>query len=90
MSDDITAHDDRQRRCPMLGHQVSFSYCRAPGAELPCRRVFDCWWEMFDVEAFVRSHFSDEDVQRIVAPRQQKAVTIYELIERARKNAEQQ
>jgi hypothetical protein len=39
------------------------------------------------VEAFVRAHYSEADVAEILAPRQDKADTIVELIERARKNA---
>ncbi len=52
----------------MLGHDVDFAYCRAPAAPLPCRRIFDCWWEAFDVERFVRRHFSEEDARKIVTP----------------------
>ena len=85
MADDIQAHDARRRRCPMLGHDVPFAYCRAPGQELPCRRIFDCWWETFDVEAFVRQHFGDDGITRILAPRQDKAATLVDLIEKARR-----
>ena len=85
MDDDITAHDRRRRRCPMLGHDVPFSYCRAPARDLPCRRIFDCWWETFDVRAFLERHFSEDDVARILAPPKDKAATLIELIERARK-----
>ena len=61
---------------------------RAPGSEIPCRRVFDCWWKTFDVEAFIRAHYSEDDVAKILAPRQDKTATLVELIERARKAAE--
>ena len=88
MGEDFTHHDGRRRRCPMLGHDVPFAYCRAPGSEIPCRRVFDCWWETFEVEAFIRVHYSEDDVAKILAPRQDKTSTIVELIERARKAAE--
>jgi len=90
MAHDITAHDHRRRRCPMLGHDVPFSYCRAPARDLPCRRIFDCWWETFDVRAFLSSHFSEDDIARILAPPKHKTVTLVELIERARKANEPQ
>jgi len=83
MNDDIRANDRRTRRCPMLGHEVAFSYCRQPASPLPCRKVFDCWWEAFDVEAFVRGHFADEDIEKILAPRQDKTVSLMQLIEQA-------
>lgn len=85
MAGDITQHDQRRRRCPMLGHEVPFSYCRAPGRDLPCGKVFDCWYETFDVEAFLRGLFSQDDMARILAPRQDKMASLIELIERARK-----
>ena len=69
----------------MLGHPVPFSYCRAPARDLPCPRVFDCWWEVFDVETFLRGHFSNDQIARILSPRKDKTLTILELIEKARK-----
>jgi len=89
MSGQITQHDRRTRRCPMLGHDVPFAYCRAPGSELPCRKVFDCWWETFDVTGFIRTHYSPDQIARMLAPRPDKLATIAELIERARRDAGQ-
>jgi len=74
----------------MLGHEVAFSYCRQPAAELPCRKVFDCWWETFDVEAFVRDHFSADQIERMTQPRQDKMVSLVELIERAQQAGKRQ
>jgi len=88
VTEPIDAHDHRSRRCPMLGHTVPFSYCRAPGRDLPCGRIFDCWWETFDVVAFIRAHFSEADIARITAPPPDKRATLVELIERAKRAAE--
>lgn len=85
--DDITTHDGLRQRCPMLGHEVPFAYCRAPGQELPCRKVLDCWWEGFDVEGFLRRHFSPDEIQQILAPRPGRIASIVELIEKARRPA---
>jgi len=85
MSDDITQHDQRRRRCPMLGHEVPFSYCRAPGRDLPCGKVLDCWFEAFDVRAFIDGHYTAAEIEQILAPRPDKTVTLLELIERARR-----
>jgi len=87
MSDDITAHDGRKRRCPMLGHDVPFSYCRQPGRELPCGKVGDCWWETFDVESFVRTHYSEDQIRQILAPPKPKALSLVELIAKARRQS---
>ena len=88
MCDEITENDQRQRRCPMLGHDIPFSYCRAPGSDLPCRRVFDCWWETF--EAFIRRHYSEADVEKILSAPKDKRLSLVELIEKARKVREAQ
>jgi hypothetical protein len=88
MPEPIDAHDRRNRRCPMLGHPVPFSYCRAPGRDLPCPRVFDCWWETFEVVAFIRSHFSEAQIAEITQPKPDKAATLVELIERAKRAKE--
>ena len=85
MRRDLTDNDKRSRRCPMLGHSLQFSYCRAPGAEVPCRKIFDCWWEEFDVEAFIRDGYGDDMIARILAPPKDKILSLTELIERAMK-----
>ena len=72
----------------MLGHPVKFEYCRAPGRELPCGRVFACWWEAFDVEHFVREHFSDQTIQTILAPRKAKMSSLVELIQQAQQHVD--
>ena len=71
----------------MLGHEVTFSYCRRPARDLPCRKVLDCWWQAFDVEDFLRRHFSQEQLAGILAPPPPKVATLVELIEQARRRA---
>jgi len=80
----VNKHDFRRARCPMLGHDIDFSYCRQPGSEIPCRKIFDCWWEIFDIEGFIRTNFTPEQIEQILSPRKDKACTIVELIEKAR------
>ena len=81
----ITGHDTKKRRCPQLGHEVHFSYCRMPGSETPCRKIFDCWWESLDITSFVTDHYDEATVQRISAPPPPKTDTLLELIEQARR-----
>ena len=82
---DKSVHDGRSRRCPMLGHPVAFAYCRAPGSTRPCRKVLDCWWETFDVAAFLRDCYGDGILAEITAPTKNKVLSLMELIEQARK-----
>ena len=67
---------------------MNFSYCRSPGTELPCGKVFDCWWERFDVKAFVEGHWTPEQIALILSPRKPKILTLVELIQKARSAAD--
>jgi hypothetical protein len=71
------------RRCPMLGHDVPFSYCREPAQEIPCRKIYDCWWEQFDIKSFIAAHYSDEVQKAIVQPPKPKMLSLLEIIEQA-------
>ena len=86
MARSIEEYDHKKRYCPMLGHEVPFAYCRAAGTDLPCRRIFDCWWQVVDVEGFVREHFDEGEIDGILAPRKDKMATLVELIEKARRD----
>lgn len=88
--DDIARHDGLTRRCPKLGHEVAFAYCRHPAGPLPCRKIFDCWWQQFDVQAFVLAHYGEQAVREIVAEPKPKITTLVELIERARRRGQRQ
>jgi hypothetical protein len=59
------ATHDRERRCPRLGGSVKFGYCLDSGNDtLPCFKICDCWWEYFDVVAFLKNRLSDHDFDR--------------------------
>lgn len=79
----LTDHDARTRRCPMLGHEVPFSYCRQPAQEVPCRKIHDCWWETFDIKAFIENHYSKDIQTAILAPPKPKVLSLLEIIEQA-------
>jgi hypothetical protein len=83
----IEEHDGRKIRCRMLGHELTFGYCRQPGRDLPCAKIFDCWFETFNVEDFMREHYPKEQIQQILAPPKPKMTSLLELIQQAQKNA---
>jgi len=80
----IEAHDQRETYCRMLGHSVPFRYCRRAADGLPCRKILDCWFRCFDVAAFVKEHYTAEQIERILAPPKPKMTSLLELIERAK------
>jgi hypothetical protein len=86
----ITDHDKRERRCPRLGHDVPFSYCRKPGDETPCSRIYDCWWEIFDIAAYLQEHYSDETIRKINEPPKLKTTSLLEMIQQAEKRLNNQ
>ncbi|MFP4106199.1 MAG: hypothetical protein ACLFVU_08930 [Phycisphaerae bacterium] len=80
---DLEQHDSKKRRCPRLGHELSFAYCRCPGTDTPCKRILDCWWETFEVEAFVREHYGEEALAEIAQPPRPKVASLIDLIQQA-------
>jgi hypothetical protein len=84
----LDGHDDKKKYCRMLGHEIAFSYCRQGASARPCRKIFDCWFETFDIEGFMKEHFAAEELQAILAPPKLKMTSLVELIRQAQKNAE--
>ena len=71
-----------QRRCPRLGGPVHFAYCREAGHDSQCCfKVFDCWWEYFDVVAYMRRSLSAQAFDRLARARPpDKTASLVELI----------
>jgi hypothetical protein len=83
----IERYDELEGYCRMLGHHLSFRYCRTMAEGLPCGKIVDCWFEKIEIEAFVREHYSEAERERIFAPPKPKVTSLLEIIENARKNA---
>ena len=82
-------NDQRQRRCPRLGGPVTFLYCRTCGdEEMPCFKAIDCWWEYFDVVAYLKKNLNKENFNRLAGKKPKPKITsLIELIEQAKKRA---
>jgi len=81
----IEQHDDKPIRCPRLGDQVTFKYCRIMNNRLPCGRIVGCWEGRIDIGKFLADHYSTEKLDRVFAPPKPKMETLVELIEKAKK-----
>ncbi len=77
-------YDELTIRCAMLGHLVSFTYCMAPGSDLPCRKILDCWHERIDIAAFLNEILSPEEMESITAPVKPKVMQLLELVQKAK------
>ncbi|MBW1988515.1 MAG: hypothetical protein JRI97_03115 [Deltaproteobacteria bacterium] len=77
------------RRCPRLGSEVPFSYCEEAGEPGPCFKVFDCWWETFDVVAYMKARLSREAFEELVRKKPKpKVASLVDLVQQARERAE--
>ena len=73
-------------RCPRLGHQITFSYCRLENKGLPCFKTLDCWFEHFSVEAFLEDELTYEEWNKVFGKSPKaKVLTLFELVEAAKK-----
>jgi len=72
-----------------LGGPVRFRYCRTSGKD-PCYKVFDCWWEQFDVSGYFRRHMNRDDFERLAAARPpDKMASLLSLIRQAQERMTQ-
>jgi len=79
-------HDELIIRCPMLGGEIPFRYCRIVNEDLPCRRIIICWEFTIEIGKFLRENYSFDQIQRALAPPTKTRIeTILELIEKAKK-----
>jgi len=82
----IEEHDELIIRCPQLGGEVPFRYCRTMNEDLPCRRVIICWEFRIEILKFLGVHYSIDQIQRALAPPSKTRLeTILDLIEKAKK-----
>jgi len=87
MADTITPPDrDFLIRCPRLGHEIYFGYCRLENMGLPCFKILDCWFHYFAVEEYLRAELSQKEWEQVfVQPGKPKMVALAEAIAAARK-----
>ncbi len=74
-------------RCPRLGHQINFSYCRSENNGLPCFKTLDCWHHYFDVHTYLKENMTLEEFNRVFFKKSQpKVFSLLDLIEQAKKS----
>jgi hypothetical protein len=76
---------DTAIRCPRLGHQIEFEFCRQENQGLPCFKILDCWFEYFDVKEYLEKELTPEEWDQVFnRPPKQKIQSLLELIEEAK------
>ncbi|MBN1932502.1 MAG: hypothetical protein JW786_12940 [Desulfobacterales bacterium] len=73
-------------RCPRLGGEVTFAYCRKEDDDLPCPRIIKCWQAYFPVEQFLKEKLTSEQWKCFCSrlPKD-KITTIFEIVEEIKK-----
>ncbi len=83
-------YDDLSIRCPQLGGEVPFRYCRTVNEDLPCRKIIVCWEFRIEISKFLGDHYSVEQIQQALSPPSKSRIeTILELIEKAKRIKEE-
>ncbi len=77
--------ENYQIRCPRLGHQIAFVYCRQEDRGQPCFKILDCWHAHFDVAAYLKAELDPEQWEALGRrPVKPKVLSLVELIEQAK------
>ena len=80
--------DTFQIRCPKLGHQIHFSYCRKENFGLPCVKTLNCWYPYFRVELYLKEELSPVEYEQAFEKNAKpKIQSLMELIEQAQERA---
>ena len=83
----LNEHDqDVLLRCRRLGHEVAFSYCRQETRGGPCRLILDCWWERFDVRAFLQANLPAQTTTQVegASASPPKVLSLVEMIQQTK------
>jgi hypothetical protein len=82
---DINIHDGKEIRCPKLGHELTFAYCRREAGDMPCARIVRCWESFFPVENFLRETMEADNWNTFCRQSlPDKMTTLLDLIEKAK------
>ena len=67
----------------MLGHFLTFEYCRTSNKGLPCGKVLDCWFESFAVQDWISKNFSPAEQKTIFKAPKPKIISLTKILEQA-------
>ena len=82
----IEQYDNFECRCRMLGHDVSFKYCRTVQNRLPCYKIIDCWFRRIPIEDFIKNNYTEEELRQILLQPKSKISLLVDLITKSKKN----
>jgi hypothetical protein len=82
----MTRYDHLEIRCPRLGGEVTFAYCRKEASDLPCARIIYCWGAALPVETYLQESLGGTkwEIFCLQVPRD-KVATLIDLAQTAKK-----
>ncbi len=85
MNVDTENYDSLLIRCPKLGGEVTFSYCRMEGGDIPCMRIIACWQCCLPIVAYLGEILTPDQAGRFHMQRpKDKIISLLEIIEAAK------
>jgi hypothetical protein len=81
----IEDYDEKTIRCPRVGGDVTFKYCRFENNMLPCKWIVGCWRMYIDINKFLEDYYSNEELDQIFALPKPKIQGLVSMIEKAKK-----
>ena len=85
----MNKYEHHEIYCRALGDCISFSYCRAAGAEEPCPRILDCWAGRLPIVEVLKENYTPEVLERVFAPPPGRLQRIMSIAERVAQNRTQ-
>jgi len=80
----IDQYDEQEIRCPRLGGQVNFKFCRTSEAPF-CHRIIICWAERIDIGTFLSENYTPEQIHSALnKPKATKLEQILKAMEKAK------
>lgn len=82
----VEKYDDKTIRCPRIGGDVNFKFCRFENNLIPCRWIIGCWNGRIDINTFLKDHYSEKELNQIFVPPKPKMQSLIEMVEKAKKS----
>lgn len=72
-------------RCPRLGHQINFKYCRSENSGIPCFKTLDCWYSHFNVLDHLKTNLTKKEFESaFIQKGKPKVFSLVDLINQAK------
>lgn len=80
-------HDKRSKRCPKLGHDITFDYCQTEANGGLCNGILNCWWEFFNVHEFLKRQAPEALAELEARTPQNRVASLADMIKQAQARA---